>query len=139
MPKNVKQIRWRLQHTNVLKRVYALMSQHPFSSRNHFTITPIGPQVSHALLRIRFNNALTQAQTIYSVLYNYEVSEQGVNHIHGIMLHDKRVGLESYFKQQQLTLLSSSGGLNGWIKYMCKDKGKTYSKNRNAVPMENYL
>ncbi len=75
---------------------------------------------------------------IHSVIYNYEVSDQGVHHIHGIMLYRRGYSLEPYFKQGNLTLLSSKGGVNGWIKYMTKDKGKTYSKNRDAPIIQNY-
>ncbi len=142
MPKskfNAKAVKWRKQHTEILQRYYALMSEHPFSAVSHFTVTPTGNQVCKSALTARFHNTLTQCKTIRSVLYNYELSDAGVNHIHGIMLYDCKWAISPYFTQNQLVLLNATGGRQGWIKYMAKDKGKTFTKNRQDAPIQNYI
>lgn len=140
MPKfKASNVKWKKQHTDILKRYYMLKSLHPFATVNHFTVTPKGNQISKELLRTRFNNTLRQCTHIYSVLYNYEISEAGVHHIHGILLSLNNFSIDNYFERNALTILSSIGGLKGWIKYMTKDKGKTHSKNRTEPIIQNYL
>lgn len=139
MPKSsISKIKWRTQHTLILKRYYTLKSLHPFAKQYHFTVTPKGNKVPKNSLRARFNNTLVQNPYIYSVIYNYEVSEQGVHHIHGIMLAAEDKHIRPTFDANELSFIHSQGGLKGWIKYMTKDKGKTHSKNRNEPLIENY-
>ncbi len=132
--------RWNLAHTNVYKRYFMLRSRFPFAAVTHFTATPVGNQICMETLKIRISNSFYAADTCYALIYNYETSEAGVHHVHGFMYRHHNTSLTDLFKQNNLVLLESQGGVKGWIKYILKDKGKTYVRTKAGVLLQqNYL
>ncbi len=129
---------WTKSHTETLRYHYKIMARYPFSHRIHFTVTPKGKQVMLLHFSQLLKNSFSTCKYIYAIVFNYEVLEAGVHHVHGIIYADSKTGLYPYFDAQNLTLLCSMGGLKGWIKYFKKDKGKTHIRV-NSEFIENTL
>ncbi len=127
--------RWNKQHTDVYKRYFRIRSEYPFSNVSHFTVTPKGNKVSLETLKSRINNVFSTTPIIYAMMYNHEVSDQGVFHVHGFIFSPHGWNLTPYFNNHELSFLVKKGGTKGWIRYFLKEKGKTIVRRRN-VPIE---